>query len=276
MGKRDFSDFNEELRYDKDKLDTFSTLSHEIKTPINLINASLQLLQLKMDKHNINPVLGSELNKHLDIINKNNLRLQKLVHNILDMNEIDKGNYKPALQNVNIVEIIKNIVEQSTPFIRNHNKTIEFITNIEEKIMAVDVFDLERIIINLISNAIKFTRPGDKIAVKFTAEEDKVLISISDTGKGIPKYKQLSIFNKYKLGDETTRREREGSGLGLFIVKSLVQIHGGKISLNSEIDCGSEFIVELPVTLAKEKCENYKSNQYNLENRIKMEFSDIY
>jgi len=218
----------ERLEYNNKKLNTFDTLVHEIKTPLNLINTSLQILENKVENDKLDK---EKLKKYLNVINKNNLRLQKLANNILEINKINNGKYTPCLEKFNVVEIIKNIVESSKPYVNMNNKTITFNSTQADILICFDVFDLERVIINLISNAVKHTNDGNTIEVILSTQENTVIITVKDNGPGISRHKQLSIFKKYSQGNETTFRLCEGAGLGLFIVKSIIEANGGTISV---------------------------------------------
>nr|WP_241409216.1 ATP-binding protein [Clostridium beijerinckii] len=133
--------------------------------------------------------------------------------------------------------------------------------------------------LNLLSNAIKFTSSGGSIFVNILDKDSSIIVSVRDTGVGIPKDKQLSIFKRFVQVDKSLSRKREGSGIGLSLVKSLVELHNGTIKINSEYGKGSEFIIELPVKVLPES-ENVTSDEdlakeSNIQ-RIKIEFSDIY
>jgi two-component system CheB/CheR fusion protein len=118
---------------------------------------------------------------------------------------------------------------------------------------------------NLISNAIKFTKPGGRISIYIKDKGNSVVIGVKDTGIGIPKEKQHIIFERFRQIDKSLTREHEGSGIGLSLVKSLVELHKGNISLISEPGCGSEFIIELPVD--NKDVYSYKAS--DAENRMK-------
>jgi signal transduction histidine kinase len=141
--------------------------------------------------------------------------------------------------------------------------------------MAFDGDKIERVVLNLLSNALKFTNNGGQIFVNITDNQDTVEISVRDTGIGIPEDKKELIFGRFMQVDKTFRRNREGSGIGLSLVKSFVEIHGGNIKLKSEINQGSEFTVILPVIKVKEtnKAEELKGDMID---RVNMELSDIY
>ncbi|GCD10241.1 hypothetical protein Ctaglu_18640 [Clostridium tagluense] len=155
-----------------------------------------------------------------------------------------------------------------------------FDTETEEKIIACDPDKIERIILNLLSNAIKFTPSKGYIYVNIYDGQDKTIISVKDTGIGIKEDMKNLIFQRFIQVDKSTSRNREGSGIGLSLVKSLVELHNGKIDLITSIGNGSEFIIELPNTQVKTVNTNPENLQESKNNKnlelINLELSDIY
>jgi signal transduction histidine kinase len=158
------------------------------------------------------------------------------------------------------------------------SKDIELIfdTNTEEKIMAFDHNKLERIMLNLLSNAFKYTDSKGHIFVNVEDKGESVLITVEDDGKGIPEDKLGLIFQRFGQANRSLSRDCEGSGIGLYLVKSLVELHNGKISVTSTQGKGSKFFIELPAELVDEKYDQKnESFKTNVES-INIEFSDIY
>lgn len=147
--------------------------------------------------------------------------------------------------------------------------------------VACDLDKIERIILNLLSNSIKFTTPGGSIFVNIFDGEEYITISIEDTGIGIPEDKLNIVFDRFRQVDKSFTRNYEGSGIGLSLVKSLVEIQGGAISVESKLGVGTKFIIRFPVKLLdNDKREDITKLVDNTINdsvqRIKIEFSDIY
>ena len=161
------------------------------------------------------------------------------------------------------------------------SKSIELIfdTDIEECIISCDPEKIERVILNLLANSIKFTKPGGNITVNMYDKGENIIISIKDTGIGIPNDKLDIIFDRFRQVDRSLTRKQEGSGIGLSIVKSLVELHKGTISVLSEYGKGTEFIIVFPViVLPKENdiCGVFEAESQERIERIHIEFSDIY
>lgn len=267
------------IEYDRLKTEFFSNVSHEFKTPLNIIFSTTQLLSLHPlncnDAYEYNP----KINNYISIMKQNCYRLLRLINNLIDITKIDSGFIHLILQNKNIVEVIENIALSTVEYVESKSRTIIFDTDIEEKIIAFDPEKIERIILNLISNAVKFTKPQDQIEINIYDKKETIIISVKDTGIGIPKEKQEIIFERFRQVSPLLNRNHEGSGIGLSLVKSLVEMHHGKISVKSECGKGTEFIIELPVKLISEedntKISNDFTSQTNVE-KIQIEFSDIY
>lgn len=265
---------NETLEFNKLITEFFSNISHELKTPLNVILGAVQVLKLyskdDMPMYDMNK-------KYLRIMKQNCYRLLRLVNNLIDISKIDSGFFKLHLSNYNIVSIVEDITLSVADYVESRRVSLIFDTDIEEKMMACDPDKIERIMLNLLSNAIKFTNPGDKIIVNMVDKEDHILISVKDTGIGIPEDKLQTIFERFRQIDKTIKRNREGSGIGLSLVKSLIELHEGDIKINSKLGEGSEFIIELPVkSLIDEDSKDSAVMYESKVERIDIEFSDIY
>lgn len=265
--------------YDNLKTEFFSNLSHELKTPLNVILGSQQLLSMYTENYNSKACTREKIKRNLKIMKQNCNRLLRLVNNLIDITRIDSGFFEMSLQNHNIVNIIEEITLSVSEYIEDKGVHLIFDTDTEEKIIACDADRIERIMLNLLSNAIKFTKPGDEIKVSILDLENHINISVRDTGIGIPQDKLNIIFDRFRQVDKSFTRSHEGSGIGLSLVKSLVELHEGSISVKSDYGVGSEFIINIPVKVIEDK-ENIKedSNKVEVDNieRIQVEFSDIY
>lgn len=209
-------------------------------------------------------------------IKQNALRLLRLVNNIIDITKIDSGYFTLNLQNRNVVEVVEEIALSVADYVEGKGIELVFDTDTEEKIMAIDEEKIERIVLNLLSNAIKFTDKGGEILVSLEDLNSNVRITVTDSGIGIPIDKQKIIFDRFTQVDSTLTRKREGSGIGLSLVKSLVELHDGNITLKSELNKGSSFIVELPVKLLDNYNQGVNDINEDKHQKVNLEFSDIY
>lgn len=268
--KKNLELLNESREYNKLITEFLSNISHELKTPLNVIFTAVQLLGF-YEKD----VDYEKQDKYLKLIKQNCYRLMKLINNLLDTTKLDSGYLKLNLVNYNIISLIEEITLSVTSYAESKGINIVFDTNVEEKIIAVDPDKIERIILNLLSNSIKFTNPGGNIFVNIIDSGEYVYIHVKDTGVGIPSDKLESIFERFFQIDKTLKKNKEGTGIGLHLVKSFVEMHKGEVTINSELGKGTEFIIKLPSIVCD---KNIKSKnvvyESNLE-RINMEFSDI-
>lgn len=256
--------------YDKLKTEFFANISHELKTPLNVIIASLQILE----KYYTPADNGT---KYTKIMKQNCYRLLRLLNNLIDMTKIDTGFVRLHLENKDIVSFIKHITMSVAHYIENKSIKLSFNSTKDKIIMAFDSEKIDRIMLNLLSNAAKFTPSGGEIRVSISEENNQAVISVKDTGVGIPTEKQKLIFERFGQVDSPTTRHNEGSGIGLSLVKSLVELHGGTINFYSEEDKGTEFIIKLPIkTIDEDKATEKSQNLIiNNEENLYMELSDI-
>lgn len=265
----------ETMEFDRLRKEFFANLSHELRTPLTMIFGLVQMLE--MDLNNCSNK-DEKVSKHLVMLKQNCYRLLRLVNNLIDITKIDAGYYEIELQNHNIVSIIEDITLSVVDYVEDKGMDIQFDTNTEEKLMACDPDKIERIILNLLSNSIKFMKPGGRIVVNLLDKGENVEIRVKDTGIGIPEDKLNIIFERFRQVDKSFTRKHEGSGIGLSLVKSLVEMHDGSITVNSEYGKGTEFIIVLPVRVVEVDRQNnqYKKAGENCVERIQIEFSDIY
>jgi signal transduction histidine kinase len=194
------------------------------------------------------------------------------------MTKIDAQAFEIKLRNQDIVYVVREITLSVADYIANKGLKLIFHSDVEKKIMAFDEEKIERIILNLLSNAIKFSPLGAAIHVDLSDNGDTILIKVRDKGIGVPPDSQQNIFQRFYQISPMHTRLREGSGIGLNLVKSLVEMHKGTITLESEPGAGTTFIIELPGSVLPEKTteiDESKSRHSRIEN-IQLEFSDIY
>lgn len=257
------------------KNEFFSNISHEFRTPINIILGTMQVINKNIDKNNIQI---NTLKKHTNYIKQNSYRLLRLVNNLIDISKMDIGMYEIRCSNQNIINIIEDITLSVADYTKNNKINLIFDTNDEEVITYCDPDKIERIMLNLLSNAIKYTPENGFIKVKIRSTQEEIIVSVKDSGVGIPKEKLDVIFDRFGQVDDSLNRKCEGSGIGLSLVKNLVEIHGGEIYVNSEVNKGSEFVFSIPINIKKENNENecYVDRKFKHVERCDIEFSDIY
>ncbi len=272
--EEEMKQLEEVVKLETVKNEFLSNMSHEFRTPINIILGTMQVMDMNIEKNNIEI---DSLKRYTNYIKQNSYRLLRLVNNLIDINKMDVGLYELKCSNNDIVSIIEDITLSVSDYIKNNKINLIFDTNIEEVITYCDPNKIERIMLNLLSNAIKYTEDDGLIEVNIDANEYEIVVSVKDTGIGIPKDKLEFIFDRFCQVDDSLNRICEGSGIGLSLVKNLVEMHGGSVSVNSKVNEGSEFIFSIPIVLGEDIV--IKSNidrKVNHVERCNIEFSDIY
>lgn len=257
--------------------DFFTNLSHELRTPLNVIMSIVQLQDQACKKDDFTS-LKDRYKKYNEVIKQNCYRLLRMINNVLDISKIEAGYLNLNLENKDIVSTVENITMSVVDYAKLKGINIIFDTDTEEKIMAFDGDYMERIILNLLSNAVKFTPAGKNVYVTIKDLVDTIIISVRDEGEGIAKDKQEAIFNRFIQASSDCKKRKAGTGIGLSLVKSLVELHQGAIKLDSDIGKGSEFIIYLPYTLVEEEKAEETSGGKLQDNKeqISIEFSDIH
>ncbi|SHE34648.1 sensor histidine kinase [Clostridium fallax] len=257
--------------YDKLKTEFFANISHELKTPVNVVFSAIQLMELKND------FKDEKSSYYLNVIKSNCYRLVRLINNIIDLTKIEAGFLNKSYSYENVVSIIENLTLSVVPYAENKGLILTFDTNEEEYYMYVDRNSMERIILNLLSNSIKFTPRGGEILVDLIVNNKGIYIKIKDTGIGISKENQKIIFERFRQVDKSFTRNHEGSGIGLSLVKSLIEFYGGSIRVQSELNKGSEFTIYMP-NIKPEKIDKIDETETKKtsEEKIFIELSDIY
>lgn len=250
----------------------FTVMSHELRTPLTLIYSSVQLAY---------DVYGDEITqnieKTLNRININCSRLLKLINNILDISKAEAGFLVVNPVSFEVVSTTEMIVNSVNNFAESRLIELIFDTNEEEMFVKLDKDKYEKILLNLLSNAVKYTPEGKSILITLEIMKDGFTLCVKDEGIGIPEAKIPHVFDRFAQVNSSLSRRAEGTGIGLSLVKKLVELMGGNIFVRSKVDCGSEFIINFKeVSLeAVESLEDYSIISSNIEGKINIEFSDI-
>ncbi|ENZ32251.1 PAS domain S-box protein [Clostridium butyricum 60E.3] len=262
------------------KTDFFANMSHEFKTPLNIILTTVQVLYDKLIVQDNNIDNLQMIKKYLKGIKQNSYRLLKIVNNIMDITKIDSGIYNLELGNYNIISIVEDIVISLSGYLKENKRNIIFDTMEEEVILACDPMKIERIMLNLLSNALKYTNENGNIDVIIDIDKgsNEVIINVKNDGDRISEDDKERIFERFTQSQNLFTRKAEGTGIGLFLVKLLVEQHGGRIYVDTSEEIGTKFVFTLPITLVEEKKENYTYTKQIVSKveKYDIEFSDIY
>ena len=262
-----------DLEDNKLKLDFFVNISHELRTPVNLISSTIQLIKLNLK--NLSKEDANIISKYIDIMESNSMRLIRLINNLIDSTKIDSGFVKFTPINADIIKFVEDVCDSVVDYVDFNKMNLIFDTDREEEIVLFDPDIIERILLNLLSNAVKFNKVGGTIYVNLYTKDNEIRITVRDEGIGIPKEKLSSIFKRFEQLKTKNKIEKQGSGIGLYLVKSLVTLHGGNIKVESKVNEGSKFIVTIPKKVLENGEELVIGEKEKANRKASIEFSDI-
>ncbi|WP_297629591.1 HAMP domain-containing sensor histidine kinase [uncultured Clostridium sp.] len=259
------------LEYETMKNKFYANISHELRTPINIITTALELNEIKINNNDFEGIQENNLK-----IKKNCLRLIRTINNFIDANKFTEGCVSLHKKNWNIVEVVEETVFASVPYIREKGLEIIFDSTDEEIIINIDRDMIERVILNLLSNSLKYGKQEcEKIDIEIVRFKKKIYIVVSNNGEKIRKTDEKYIFEKFSSMSNKLNRENEGSGLGLFLCREIIRAHGGEFYLSTENESKNEFVILLKVDEVLSIEENRNHNINGLDEKVKIEFADI-
>jgi len=232
---------NELSTLDEAKSRFFAGISHEFRTPLTLIISPLESMLIQ----NHDARLTTEYNLML----RQARRLLELINQLLELAKLQKGLMVLKKEVANFNQLVKTIVSGYSSMAADSNVSLTLIEKCSEQTFSFDIDKVEKIITNLLGNAIKFTPQGGEVAVilKMTSNENSIEVEVHDSGPGIEEFELDNIFNPFYQVDTVSQRGAVGSGIGLALVKELVDLHQGSISVKSEVSKGTVFTFQLPI-----------------------------
>lgn len=239
-----YRDITTEKEIDKAKSEFVSLASHQLRTPLGIIKWYLEALQ----NDNYFKNAPTDTRKYFDEIYSSTERVLSLVRDLLSVSRIDQGKVKNVPKPIFLTQTIEEIIDQMQIVARNKKVTLRL--TIEDSVIppiTIDILRFHEAIENLITNALEYSLPESLVEVTLTKNDDTLLISVKDTGLGISKADLKLLFTKFFRSDEAIKHNPEGSGLGLYVVKSYVEGWGGKLAVQSEPGKGSTFTISLPI-----------------------------
>jgi signal transduction histidine kinase len=229
------------VELDRIKSRFFANISHELRTPLTLLLAPLQTLIQERTF-----TLEAEVRELLLIMQSNGMRLLKLINDLLDLVRLESGKMEVKSEPVAIEPFLQGLVNGVEKSAEDRGISLKAASDSALGTVVTDSDKLERILLNLLFNALKFTPAGGKVQVEARRETDELVLEVSDTGTGISEEQLPFIFDRFWQADTSSQRKYRGVGIGLALVKELVEIQGGKVAVTSEIGRGTEFTVRLP------------------------------
>lgn len=236
-----FTDIDDQKKVEKEKDEFLSIASHELKTPLTSIKAFIQLLERKMTRDETNTDVVF-VKKALDQIEK----LNTLITDLLDVSKIENGKLKINKEHSDLEQLINNTVD--TILQTSNNRNIKIDRNFENRkqLIPLDILRIEQVLINFLTNAIKYSPENNQIIVTTSTNESEVKVSVTDFGIGISPLKQDAVFRKFYRVEESSV-QFQGMGIGLFICSEIIKQHNGTIGIVSKLNQGSTFYFTLPL-----------------------------
>ena len=228
---------------DRAKTEFVSLASHQLRTPLSAIRWYSEMLLSKYVGE-----LNEKQRQYMKEIYAGNLRMVELVNALLNVSRLDLGTFAIEPETVNLVEICESVLSELTPQITEKNQTVERIFAQAPSVYIADPKLLRIIFQNLLSNSVKYTQQGGAIAIEIGVRQNSLSIRVTDNGYGIPKSQHAKIFQKLFRADNVRQKDTEGTGLGMYIVKAIVESSGGQISFESEENHGTAFHISLPIS----------------------------
>lgn len=247
-----FRDITYEREIDKAKTEFVSLASHQLRTPLSTVNWYAEML-LEGDVGELN----EKQKKYLDEVYRSNQRMVELVNALLDVSSLELGTFMVEPESTDIIKLARSVIDEQKPQIKAKKITFSFLSDKNIPLMEADPKHLRMVLQNILSNAIKYTPEKGEIKLTVSlADKSNIRLKISDTGYGIPKNQQGKIFTKLFRADNVRDKDTDGTGLGLYIVKSIVENSGGKVWFKSEggkENKGTTFYVTLPLIGVKKR-----------------------
>ncbi|HUY37033.1 MAG TPA: ATP-binding protein [Pirellulales bacterium] len=234
---------NQLQEYDQLKTRFFSNVSHELRTPLTMILAPIEEIISKRRGD-----LGGEMSYMLDAALVNGRRLLDLINRLLEFSKLEAGKSRLNLSGVDLGQLIGELVSVAAPLARQRQVELTFECPTGLPVIGADAEKLDSAVTNLLSNALKFTPPGGTVTVTVGGREGRIRVEVRDSGIGIAEADHARVFERFVQIDGSTSRRYSGTGLGLALVKELVEMHGGQMGLESAVGRGSTFSFELPIT----------------------------
>ncbi len=232
---------NEKLKtLDELKTQFFANVNHELRTPLTLMLAPLKsMLEGRMGK------TSATLRDTLDTMQRNGYKLLKLINNLLDLTKFEEGKMRLKIESVNITEFAGDILQSVKPMADQKKIKLFFQHPTHDVSLSIDPDQFEKVLLNLLSNALKFTPEKGKVTVYIEDTDKAVSLTVEDTGIGIPTDMLETVFDRFSQVDGSASRSHEGTGIGLSLVREIVSLHGGTISAMSTLEKGTRISVEM-------------------------------
>lgn len=238
--------FTKIIEVDRLKSQFLNIISHQLLTPLTSLKWSVSMMEsetLKSDREKLEEVFG--------MIKENSNKMIHIINSLLDVSRIETGKVHITLERTDLQKIARDAIAARTIDLESQHHTVELVCDPSLPMVTADQARMKMVIENLMDNAIKYSKPGSTISIVMRKIGDSVVFEIKDTGRGIPKREHKHIFRKFfRSANEETSLQTKGLGVGLFLVKFIIEACGGKVQFESQQGVGSKFWFSLPVSKA--------------------------
>ena len=219
-----------------------SNISHDLRTPLSAMQGYLETLIIKGET-----LSEEERERYLKIARQHTVRLGSLIGDLFELSKLDSASVAPQLEAFSLPELVQDVVQEFQLQAEKKNITLSLQLNADSGLTIGDIGLIQRVLENLVRNAIQFTPVGGEVTLSIAEQRQSVAVAVSDTGAGIPDDEISQIFDRFYRSGQGNSRRSESSGLGLAIVKKILDLHGSRIAVESKVDAGTRFEFELPL-----------------------------
>ncbi len=245
MANKLHEQFENLKKTDQLRRELVSNVSHDLRTPLASMHGYVETLLIKNDE-----LSADKRREFLEIARKHTKRLGELIGDLFELSKLDSASIQPSVEAFSLAELLHDIVHEYDLDARKRNVTLEVVAPNDPAIVYADIALMQRVLENLIRNALKFTPAGGNISLRLDKKQDAVAVAIEDTGCGIPEEDLEHVFDRFYRAENATQTRTNNSGLGLAIVRKILDLHGSRITVSSQVDRGTCFEFDLPTTAA--------------------------
>jgi signal transduction histidine kinase len=245
MADKLYEQFENLKKTDQLRRELVSNVSHDLRTPLASMHGYVETLLIKNDE--LSPETRRE---YLEIAQKHTKRLGELIGDLFELSKLDSANIHPEVEAFSLAELLHDIVHEYELDAQKLNVRLAIEAPNDPAIVYADIGLMQRVLENLIRNALKFTPAGGSISIRLDQKPGAVAVAVADTGCGIPEEDLEHVFERFYRAENATQTRTNNSGLGLAIVRKILDLHGSRISVNSQVDVGTCFAFDLPTQIA--------------------------
>ncbi len=230
---------------DRLRRELVSNVSHDLRTPLASMHGYVETLLIKNDE-----LSADQRREYLEIARKHTLRLGELIGDLFELSKLDSASIHPSIEAFSLAELMHDIVHEYELDAQKRNINLSINAPEDPAVVYADIGLVQRVLENLIRNSLKFTPVGGNISIRLDKKPGAVAVAVEDTGCGIPEEELEHIFDRFYRAENSTQNGSKSAGLGLAIVRKILDLHGSRITVNSQVDQGTCFEFDLPTKAA--------------------------